>query len=127
MNVPSAPARRPFRFLGIALATVAAVAIAWLTLTPAPVPDVHVDLTCVVCGPIGVADLLANVLLFLPFGFGLALSGLSWRKVAVIALGVSASIELTQYFAVTGRFATLGDLLTNTAGGTLGGLMAAQG
>lgn len=74
---------------------------------------------CVVCGERGVADALVNLILFLPLGAGLALRG--WRRSSAIlgAAMLSACIELAQ-IVVPGRDPSLGDVIFNSLGGSLG-------
>jgi VanZ family protein len=70
-------------------------------------------------------DLVANVLLFLPFGLAFAWGG-TWRRVrsAVLAgLFLSLCVELTQVFTHN-RIATATDIVTNTTGALLGALLA---
>jgi hypothetical protein len=61
-------------------------------------------------------DVLLNLLLFAPFGAGLRLAGWGWRRVVAAAALVSFSVELLQFTVVTGRDASLSDLVTNTLG-----------
>jgi len=78
------------------------------------------------------ADLLVNILAYVPLGFGLA-SGSSPRRsgmaavlwAALAGFALSFSIESTQAY-LPARVSSLGDLLTNT-GGTLLGAMLARG
>ncbi|HEU4642455.1 MAG TPA: VanZ family protein [Gemmatimonadaceae bacterium] len=64
------------------------------------------------------------MLLFIPFAFGLRLAGVPrWRAFA-IAAGTSLAIELLQWHVIVGRDASLGDLLTNSAGGAVGIVLA---
>jgi hypothetical protein len=65
-------------------------------------------------------DVVLNLLLLLPFGAGLGLAGWPLRRVAATAALLSFAIEALQYFVVTGRDASLGDVINNTIGGTLG-------
>lgn len=97
--------------------------MAWLTLRPDPGAEWAAQASppgCIACGEAGVADLLLNVLLFVPLG--MALRRLRWAGWAVAAagLGLSAVIEATQGLVLVGRDATLGDLLANTAGAAIG-------
>lgn len=72
-------------------------------------------------------QLVGNVLLLLPLG---ALVPLRVRrldtlgKVAVAGLLVSCAIELTQFLVLSGRVASTDDVVLNTIGATLGGLLA---
>ena len=75
---------------------------------------------CLACGPAGGADLIQNLILFLPFGLALAGAGLGGIPVATACLGLSLGIELAQAYLVLGRDAALGDVVANTLGGTLG-------
>src|SRR4051812_50197584 len=74
----------------------------------------------------GLVDVLLNILLFVPYGFGLRLSGLSRLRTMLIIMATTSTIELTQYLFLPGRDASLSDLFTNTAGGALGLLLAEQ-
>jgi VanZ like family len=71
-------------------------------------------------------DVVLNLLLFLPFGAGLGLAGWSWRRAAVAAALLSFTVETLQYFVVTGRDPSLGDLINNTAGGAAGAAVAGR-
>jgi glycopeptide antibiotics resistance protein len=66
-------------------------------------------------------EVVANVVLFLPFGVYLSLLAPGWgwwKKVGVVA-GASAVIEVTQYALAIGS-ADITDVITNTAGGLAG-------
>lgn len=81
---------------------------------------------CVVCGATGVADALLNVVLFIPLGAAVARPGGGLRGVAkalAMAALLSAAVEGLQV-AMPGRHPGLGDLLANSAGGGLGGLLS---
>ena len=71
-------------------------------------------------------EVLANVVLFVPFGIHLALLAPSWRgwqKAAVFA-GASLALEVTQHLISIGSF-DITDVIVNTAGGLAGlGLVA---
>lgn len=73
-----------------------------------------------ICGPYGGVDAVLNVLLFVPFGFGLALAGLKARRAILIAAACTLAIELLQVRLVPGRDSSLGDILTNTLGAAVG-------
>jgi hypothetical protein len=75
---------------------------------------------CVICGPLGGVDAVLNVLLFIPLGAGLVLSGVPWRRAVLTACLLSIAVETTQLFFIPGRDATLGDVITNTVGASLG-------
>ena len=75
---------------------------------------------------LAVGNLVANVLLFVPFGFALGLRfphSPRWRLV-LVCLVLSTSVELVQLVARIGRSADVTDVLMNTTGGALGLLLA---
>ena len=104
----------PTFVLGATLALILAV-----TLQPAPQQVGYNPLLCVFCGARATADALANVILFTPLGAALAAAiprnRIAWRWGAVLSL----AIELSQRF-IAGRDASIGDVITNTAGTLLG-------
>lgn len=111
------------RRAGTALAVVGFLGIAVATLTP--VRDLRGEalltpLTCLVCGERGGADVVLNLLLFLPLAIGLRLSGQSWIRTVLLAAAISFTVELLQYRIVPGRDASLSDLLSNTTSGAIG-------
>mgnify|MGYP001481287845 CR=1 FL=1 len=112
--------------LGYRLAVFGLLFIGLLTLFPTPseaAKAAATPLTCLVCGDMGGVDTFLNVLLFIPLGIGLGLAGFSWRRALVLAFLLSFCIELLQMKVIAGRDASLGDILTNTSGGTLGALL----
>lgn len=115
------------RKLGLTLVLLGLAAIALLTLIPDPEQEELVratPLACLVCGELGGVDVTLNLLLFLPFGVGLGLLGLPWPGVAALALATSGVVELLQMKVVPGRDASLGDLVTNSAGALFGAALA---
>ena len=77
-----------------------------------------------------VFDLVMNVVMFVPIGFIYQLSRprgtkLAWRSGLALGLAMSALIEGAQFFA-PGRFPSLADLATNTAGAGVGVWLAAR-
>jgi hypothetical protein len=101
-------------------------AIAVATLRPGPEAMVTSRWTCLVCGPFGGADVLANVLLFLPYGIGLGLVGGRWGRALVLVVATTCMIELFQYRVLVGREGTISDVITNSIGGALGIAMGAH-
>ena len=81
---------------------------------------------CWRCGSFWLTDLLANLVLFVPFGIALARLRVRFLIIGLAGLALSACVELWQLFAVTGRDATLADIAANTAGSLLGAALAAQ-
>jgi hypothetical protein len=115
------------RRFGAVLACVGLLAILVLTLSPTPRGDRVAEQTplfCLVCGETGGADVVLNLLLFMPLAAGLALLGWPWTRVVPICALLSLGVETLQYFANTGRDASLSDLITNTTGGALGAAIA---
>jgi hypothetical protein len=108
------------RTAGVLLALAVAV-IAIATLIPGP-PAVAPppSITCVVCGVAGMADVIRNIVLFLPLGAALGLRGTGrWRSL-LLGFVLSLFVESMQYAAIVGRDPTLSDVLTNTLGTLLG-------
>jgi VanZ like protein len=111
------------RRLGYLLTIAGLLLIAGATLVPLPRQAAASQATpiwCLVCGEYGGVDVLANVLLFIPAGVGLGLTGLSPRKAALVGFGVSLVVETLQLTLIPGRDASLSDLLTNTVGAAIG-------
>jgi hypothetical protein len=112
------------RFLAVA----GLVVITGATLIPLPQQSAAAAATplwCLVCGEYGGVDVLNNVLLFMPLGVGLRLVGLPTSRVVLLSTSLSLGIELLQLTAITGRDASLSDLLTNSVG-SWGGAMAGK-
>jgi hypothetical protein len=102
------------------------IAIAGATLVALPRQAEAVAQTspwCLVCGSLGLVDVILNVALFLPLGAALRLRGVRLRGIAAFSCLVSLGLELIQG-AIPGRDPSLSDVLTNTLGGTLGGVAA---
>ena len=120
---PRDPDRRVFtplrirRIEGAALLLVSTVTLILVTLRPTG--DTSWDL-CFVCGQHAGVDLLANVLLFIPIGAGLALLGVSWRNAIGIGLAITIVVETLQLALPLGRIASISDIVTNAAGTALG-------
>lgn len=114
------------RRFGYCLAAFGVIFIFLLTLFPQPSEVAKVaatPLTCLVCGDVGGVDTFLNLLLFVPLGLGLGLAGFSWRRALALSFLLSLCIELLQLVAIVGRDASLGDVLTNTTGGSIGALL----
>jgi hypothetical protein len=126
VSVVARQARR-WRILGTTLAVLGAAFVLVATLTP--VRDVRglapaTPLMCLVCGDNGGADVVANLLLFLPLAVGLRLSGQSWGRTVLVCGLLSFTVELLQYRVVSGRDSSLSDVLTNTTSGAIGATLA---
>jgi len=110
---------RPLRFaLGLTVG-----AILYATLQPADVLERVPPWWCVACGDRGRADFILNVILFLPFGCAIGLTGARWRTALWSGFFLSTCIELTQAF-VPGRDTSLGDVISNSSGTVLGFFIA---
>lgn len=74
---------------------------------------------CAICGSRGTADVILNVVLFVPLG--LVFGGLRWAVVVALVSGlaVSAGIELLQTL-LPGRHPSPADVILNAAGAGLG-------
>jgi hypothetical protein len=127
---PRATSASPTRRLpGLAFALGGLLFVLLLTLWPAPQEAKRSQLTpvwCLVCGSIGMQDVLQNLAMLLPFGFGLGLLG--WRPARALLAGfaLGLSVELLQYTVIPGRDASLSDVVTNTLGTALGALVASR-
>ncbi len=73
-----------------------------------------------------VSDILRNVILYMPLGFGLRQLGLRSRSSVMVGLALSALIEAAQISVITGRNASVTDVLSNTAGTAAGVWLAAH-
>src|SRR5450432_3811762 len=97
--------------------------IAALTLTPQFAATKSPPSLCVLCGERAGLDTVLNVLLFIPFGFGMRLAGMSRRRAFAIGLVTTITVELLQ-LVIPGRDTSLGDIITNSSGGLIGILCA---
>jgi VanZ like family len=110
--------------LGRCLLVGSVVLVLVATLWPAESesPATWEQVFCPFCGRAALADALANVVLFLPVGVALALTGWARRGALLFAGGLSLVVELAQ-FQIPGRDPGLGDVLTNIVGAGLGGAL----
>ncbi|MEO8200743.1 MAG: VanZ family protein [Gemmatimonadota bacterium] len=117
----------PHKKLGLVIAILGWGFIAAMTLYPTPESaktNATISIWCLVCGDLGVVDVILNCILFIPLGVGLGWCGISrWRAILLIA-GTTFAVELLQLRIITGRDASLSDLLTNATGGILGLFLA---
>ncbi|HKV49946.1 MAG TPA: VanZ family protein [Gemmatimonadaceae bacterium] len=94
--------------------------IAAMTLTPQPGPPSYRPSLCIFCGDAAVQDIILNIILFVPFGFGMRLAGFGRGRAIIIAACTTITVELLQMHIIAGRDSSLGDVITNTIGGALG-------
>ena len=114
------------RRMGLALTIGAILLIASATLYPDPEAAYRTSQTppwCILCGGHGAVDFFLNLILFVPLGIGLGLRGWRWGVILAAGAGLTGSIEITQALVLTGRDASLGDLLANTGGAWIGGIL----
>ncbi|MEO7995803.1 MAG: VanZ family protein [Gemmatimonadaceae bacterium] len=79
---------------------------------------------CWACGSEGAADVTLNIALFLPFGFALALLGVSPLRALIIGMLLSMAVEGAQRLGLApDRVASATDIVTNTAGAFVGALI----
>ena len=102
-----------------ALAGAALGFILRVTLVPTHDPDTGTFHLCLLCGELGLADFIGNVLLFMPLAGALYRVGLPGRKTIAALFVLSLSIEIAQLF-VPGRESALGDVVANTVGAAAG-------
>jgi glycopeptide antibiotics resistance protein len=124
-----AAAGRTVRFAAANVALVASV-VAVLSLTLAPGYAADEDLELVPFGEIAdaltppfeplLAEVVLNVLLFVPLGAALALRKVSVGRTVLAAVALSATVELAQLLVVSGRTTSVDDVLLNTAGAWIG-------
>jgi hypothetical protein len=109
------------------LAGLLVIAVATLVPNPGQVAAVRATpVWCLVCGNHGGADVLNNLLLFVPFAAGLRLIGFGARTVVGLGAVVALVIESLQFSVIPGRDASLSDLLTNTLGSWIGTALVAR-
>ena len=84
---------------------------------------------CIVCPPRGSrvgVDLILNVLLFIPYGFGLGAMRVPRLRAGLIVVLTTLLVEFLQMYVVPGRYSSVADVVTNSAGGILGMALAHQ-
>jgi hypothetical protein len=75
---------------------------------------------CLACADRGTADVLANLILFLPLGAGLALAGATPHRATALTVAFTTAIEVLQHRVIPGRDGAFDDILANSLGGLLG-------
>lgn len=110
--------------IGRWLAGFSLAAIAAATLTPGAGDAAPLPALCVICGDYGGVDFVLNVFLFVPYGAGLYLLLRRPLPAAALASLTSLAVELLQLHIIPFRDASLGDLVSNTLGATVGILLS---
>ena len=105
---------------------IAVLLIAMATLPPAPGNPIEPRWQCLVCGSTGMTDVIVNVVMFLPYGVGLAMARTRPRVAIPLIIATTFAIELLQYRVIVGRDGTLSDVVTNSVGGIAGFVVAAR-
>jgi hypothetical protein len=108
---------------GIAIASAGILAIAVLTLIPTD-GAANIPFWCITCGDKAAVDLILNIPLFIPLGFGLGFAGLDRRRTMLLAVALTLTVEALQFTVIAGRYASVRDLMTNVLGAWLGWLLA---
>ena len=70
-------------------------------------------------GDAALAELLQNLILFIPFGIGLALCGVPLRRSVALGALLSCSVEFAQQW-IPGRDPSVGDIICNTTSTAIG-------
>lgn len=101
-------------------ALIIATVIGVLTLRRLPPSTDASSVWCLVCGELGGLDVFNNVVLFVPFGGALVFAGASRRLATAVGIALIVAIEGLQFSVISGRDASISDLLTNSVGCLLG-------
>ncbi|MGH7655246.1 MAG: VanZ family protein [Gemmatimonadaceae bacterium] len=96
-----------------AAAAVLAILIATLTPSGGIVPPFT---GCIICGTQGMADVLCNIALFVPFGAALIAVGARPSRAVLVGVLLSAVVEGMQATVIPGRDPSLGDIVFNSLG-----------
>jgi hypothetical protein len=101
-------------------------AIAALTLTPSGDQSGGGGWACIFCSTYALSDAILNILLFVPLGIALRWTRLSAVQAVAVGFMITVGVESAQVFMIPGRDASLGDIITNTAGTGVGYVLAAN-
>ncbi len=105
---------------GLVAVALGLVAVATLVPTAATMGGRGTPFWCLTCGDYALADALANVALFVPFGWAMARTGVRPSISLAVIPATTIGIEFLQHSFVPGRTASASDILTNTVGGVAG-------
>lgn len=109
--------------LGWGLSVAVWLAIGLATLTPSD-NTTPLDFWCIACGDMGGLDVAANIVMFIPLGFALVLATGRRRTAVLLCMATTLFVETMQIRIVSGRDASLSDLLANSVGGVIGAELA---
>jgi VanZ family protein len=110
--------RRNLRTRWLLAASLSVILVA--TLYPAGSTNAPSSSFCLLCGTYGLADVMRNVILFVPWGFALASRGRGSAAAVFLSVVLSGSVELAQVLLVPGRDGNPVDVVSNTVGAVLG-------
>jgi len=69
--------------------------------------------------PLGMANIIGNILMFIPMGIFLSMTGQRYDKALIFLIGSSFCIEVFQYVLVRG-VSDIDDIILNCVGGVIG-------
>ena len=110
-----------------AILSVAAFALISVMTLGSVTTSIETPMFCVFCGALGGVDFVLNLALFMPLGLGLRWLIGRWRTATIIGALTTLVIETLQWRVISGRDASLGDLLANTIGTMIGAWLAVDG
>ena len=119
MGDRSAPLTKPRGRSAVFLLACSIALVAFMTLRPTEA-IVITPTFCVFCGSLGAVDFILNIILFVPLGVTLRWTTGRLRTTALVGVATTLVIEALQARLITGRDASLGDLIANTLGTLLG-------
>ncbi len=106
----------------VILAVLSTAAILFFTLRPAGTELAPGWSFTLSSGPAALAELIQNLLLFIPLGVALTLAGVRPARVVAVGALLSFSVEFLQQW-IPGRDPSVGDIVCNTISTTLGVLL----
>ena len=110
------------RRIAIVLAVLSTAAILYLTLKPGVGPVAEGWSYTLTSGDAALAELIANLILFIPLGIGLTLAGVRPRYVVLMGGLLSFAVEFAQR-SIPGRDPSFGDIFSNTVSTAIGTLL----
>ncbi len=111
---------------GYAAALVAASLAFVVFMTLGPESQEITNSFCIFCGALGGVDFVLNVILFVPLGIGLRWTIGKTAPAVIIGALTTVVIETLQWRVISGRDASIGDVVANTLGTMLGAWLATE-